>query len=64
MREKLVAWMEWHKLSSVAEVRGRASLKSGTALETFCLDDHSRMLRTEACTESCGVAQSTAARER
>ena len=28
MIEKLIAWMEWHKVSSVEEMRGRVSLKT------------------------------------
>jgi hypothetical protein len=28
MVEKLVAWMEWNKVASVEEMRGRVSLKT------------------------------------
>jgi dihydroorotate dehydrogenase (fumarate) len=46
MREGLERWMEWHKLASLAEVRGRVSLKAAANPAAFERANYIRALQT------------------
>jgi hypothetical protein len=49
MLEKLVAWMDWNKLSSVEETRGRVSLKNAANPGDFERANYIRALHRWSC---------------
>jgi hypothetical protein len=46
MRQGLERWMEWHKLETVDEMRGRASAAAGVDAAVFERANYIRMLQS------------------